>query len=389
MSEGGAPGPARRWRSLSPVQRAALAVVALVVALNVSLAVIERMTGGAGPGGEPSSSYATAPDGAAAYADLLARHGHPLRRVRTGLDRADLGPHTTLVVLEPKELDSSEADALGRFVRGGGRLVAAGRETAPALRRLLGDAPVWSPQGLDRATPLAPASEVARVEAVAAGGGGSWGEVGAALPVLGDGDRVLAAVAEVGQGRVVLLADASVVQNQLLAALDNAAFGVASAGPPGRPVAFAEAAHGYRDGKGLGALPPRWRWALGGTVVATLVWMWARGKRLGPVEEASRTLPPPRRAYVDAVAATLARTGQPEAAIEPLRQATRSRLARRAGLSAGASDDELVEAARRLGGDPDDVALLLAPSGGPGAALREGDLVRAGRAAAWVQETQP
>ena len=388
MSEQRMPGAAERWRSLSPFKRAALAVLALVMGLNVSLAGIERVAGGAGPRGEPSSSYATAPDGAAAYADLLARHGHPLGRVRTSLDRAELGGETTLVVLDPRELDGSQAEAVDRFVRGGGRLVAAGRETAPALRRLLGGAPVWSPEGANRATPMAPAAEVAGVGAVAAEGEGSWSEVGPALPVLGHEGRVLAAVATVDRGRVVLLADPSVLQNKLLATQGNAAFGVAAAGPPGRPVAFAEAAHGYRDGVGLGALPSRWRWALGGTVVATLVWMWSRGKRLGPVEEASRPLPPPRRAYVDAVAATLARTKQPDAAIEPLRRVARSGLARRAGLPTGASDDDLVEAARRLGGNPDDVARLLAPVGKPGAVGGDDDLLGAGRAAAWVQEMQ-
>ena len=366
-----------------------VAVLAVVVGLNVAMAGLNRLTGGGGPGGEPSSSYATAPDGAAAYADLLARHGHPVGRLRTSLDRAGLHPGATVAVLEPKELSGAEAEALERFVREGGRLLAAGGQTAPALRRLLGGSPVWSPEGTLGATTLAPAPEVGGVDAVRAGAEGSWREVGPALPVLGDGEHVLAAVAAVGRGRLLMLADASVVQNRLLAEEDNAVFALAAAGPPGRPVTFAEAAHGYRDSPGLGALPARWRWALGGAVLAVLAWMWSRGKRLGPPEESSRSLPPPRRAYVDAVAATLARTKQPGAALEPLREAARSRLARRVGLPASAPDEELVEAARRLGGDPHGVARLLAAPEASGALQSDDDLVRAGRAAAWVQETPP
>lgn len=377
-------GLAERWRALSPASRAVTCVLVAIVSVNVLLAGVQRLTGGPGPGGKPSSSYATAPDGAAAYAELLSRHGHPVRRLRSTLDEVTLDTAVTIVVLDPEELEAEESDALERFVRDGGRLVAAGRETAPTLRRLVGDGVVWSPRGVEQASPLAPAAEVAAVRSVRAGSEGSWAAVGAALPVLGHGEQVLAAVAGVGRGRVVLLGDASVVNNRLLDEDDNAAFGIAAVGPRARPVAFAEASHGYADGEGLGALPLRWRWVLAGVALAVLVWMWSRAKRFGPAEDATRALPPPRRAYVDAVAATLARTRQPEAALEPLRTVARAALARRAGLPAEADDSELVEAARRLGGPADDVARLLVPS-----RVKDDEaLVGAGRAAAWVREME-
>ncbi len=381
MTEPGrGPGPAERWRALGPGRRAVVAGVGLVVILNVTLAAVRWVTGGAGPGGEPSSSYATAPDGAAAYADLLARQGHPVQRLRTDLARARLDPRSTLVVLDPRQVDDSESAALERFVGDGGRLVVAGRQSAPPLRQLLTEGPVWSPAGVDVATPLAPAPELGAVGSIRAAGEGSWSSVGSALPVLAGREQVVAAVATVGKGKVVLVADASVFQNRFLGEADNAAFVVAATGARGRPVSFAEAAHGYGQRQGLGALPSRWRWALGGVVVATLVWMWSRGKRFGPPEETSRSLPPPRRAYVDAVAASVARARQPDAGVEPLRRAARARLAQRAGLSSGASDAELTEAARGLGGDAEEVARLLAPI------TRSDDLMAAGRAASWVLE---
>ena len=380
------PAAGQRWRSLSPAQRAVISVLAGVVAVNVLLAGVQWVTGGAGPGGEPSSSYATAPQGAAAYADLLGRHGHPVRRLRSSLDRADLDPAATVVILDPQVLEEAEEEALERFVRDGGRLVAAGQRTAPTLRRLVRGGPVWSPGGLDRATTLAPAPEVAGVEVVRAAGEGVWTEVGSALPVLGGDEGILAGVATVGRGRVVLVADAAVVQNRHLGQADNAAFAVGAAGPSGRPVSFAEANHGYGETEGLAALPSRWRWALGLALVAVLVWMWSRAKRMGPAEEATRALPPPRRAYVDAMASTLARTRQPDAAIEPLRAATRARLARRAGLPADAPAADLVEATRRLGGEPEAMARLLAHGGAVGS---DEELLSAGRAAAWARQTHP
>ncbi len=382
MTVSPSPSPTERWRAMSPGRRAVLSVVAVVAGVNVFLAGLQWVTGGPGPGGERSSSYATAPHGAAAYADLLARRGHGVERLRSRLDQASLDSRTTLVVLEPHHLEDSESEALRHFVADGGRLVAAGRETAPMLRRMLGDL-TWSPEGVEQASPLAPTSEVSALGSVRAGAEGSWARTGVALPVLGDDERVLAAAATVGRGRVVLLADPTIVQNRLLGEDGNAAFAISAVGPPGRPVVFAEDAHGYADGEGLGALPSRWRWGLAGAVVAALVWMWSRGKRLGPAEETSRAFPPPRRAYVDAVASTLARTRQPDAAVAPLREAARSLLASRAGLSPEADPEELAEAACRLGGDRHDVARLLSsePLGS------DEDLVRAGRAAAWVRET--
>ena len=388
--------PGERWRAVAPGWRAVLVLVALVAGLNVLLAGVERVLGGDEPGGAPSSSYATAPDGAAAYADLLARHGHPVQRLRSALDEADLHPAGTVVVLDVPELANAEAEALGRFVRDGGRLVVAGQQGAPLLRRLLGEGPVWSPGGAERATPVVPASEVRGVGAVRTGGEGSWRTVGTALPVLatppdgdgGGGQRgesgeigeqpALVVVANVGRGRVVALADPSVLQNRLLDEEDNAAFGVASAGAPGRPVSFAEASHGYADGEGLAALPSRWRWGAAVALVAALVWMWSRAKRFGPPEEVTRALPPPRRAYVDALAASVARTADRDGGVQPLRDAVRRRLAQRASLPHDVGDADLVHVAGRLGADPADMARLLAPVGD------DEDLLGAGRAAAWA-----
>jgi hypothetical protein len=160
---------------------------------------------------------------------------------------------------------------------------------------------------------------------------------------------VVALAGDVGRGRVVALADPSPLQNGALALDDDAAFGLAVTGDPGRPVLFAEGPHGYGRGEGLAALPRRWRLALAGLGLAAAVWLLARSRRLGPPEDEARRLPPPRSAYVDAVAATLARTGRPDEAAEPVRRRARDLIAQRAGLPPDAGPEELHRAARRLG----------------------------------------
>ena len=345
------------WRSMHPATRALVAVVALFVGLNLVIAGVTVVTGGSGPGGPTSSSYATAGDGLAAYAEILARNGRPVERLRTSLDKATLDSGTTLVLADPANVTPKEAQAIARFVGSGGRLVAAGRDAAPVLAGLPGGGPEWDDAGVRSARPLVPAPEVAGVTTVESAGGGSWDRSGGTLPLLGDRDRVLATVAVAGAGRVVALADASPLQNRLLARADNAAFALAIAGE-GRPVAFAEAQHGYGRSTGLGAIPARWRWALAGGFCAAIVWMWSRARRLGPPDDIERTVPPARRAYVDAMAGALARTRQPDVVAAPLQERARRRLAARAGLPPDAGDDDLRRVAGELQMPPEEVDAL-------------------------------
>jgi hypothetical protein len=299
-----------RVRALPRGARVALGALVVVVAANVALAGVRTVVGGSRPGGPPSSSYATAAHGMAAYADLLAGHGHPVERLRVPLDEARLDPGETLVLADPDDLAGAEADAVATFVASGGRLVAAGPRTGPVLRRLLGGDLSWSSAGSSAAELIVPVRETAGIGEVRSAGRGSWRDAAAGLPVLGGNGRVLAVVADVDRGRVVALADPSPLQNRLLAEAGNAAFGLAAAGEQGRPVRFAESVHGYGQAVGFGALPDRWVAAAFVALLAVLVWMWSRGRRLGPPDEPVRELPPPRRAYVDAMAAALARTRQ-------------------------------------------------------------------------------
>jgi hypothetical protein len=335
------------WRAMRPGARAVVGILVVVLGLNLVTAGVTTVTGGSGPGGPTSSSYATAGDGLAAYAELLARHGHAVTRVRTSLDRAGLDPAGTLVMADPGDSTPEEARALADFVQAGGRVVAAGRSVEQVLAGLPGGGPEWSSDDVRTARPVVPAPEVAGVTTVESAGAGSWDDPGAMLPILSGASGALATVVSLGAGRVVALADASPLQNRLLARADNAAFALAAVGE-GRPVAFAEAQHGYGRTTGVGAIPARWRWALAGGFLAALVWMWSRSRRLGPPDEVERVPLPARREYVEAMAGALVKTRQPDVALAPLQERARRRLAARAGLAAEASDEELRRAAREL-----------------------------------------
>jgi hypothetical protein len=324
----------------------AIGIVVAVVVVNLALRYLGSVIGGT-PGGPESSSYATASDGAAAYAELLGRAGHRVDQLRDAPHRARLATDETAVVLDPPGVANRDADSLHAFVAGGGRLVAGGGDLS------------W----LGRIVKAAPAGAVTRGVVVRAGrltlrtaGREGWRNPGSMHVVAQRNGAIVVASERVGSGIVFALADPSPLQNRLLDRRDNAAFGLQLAGT-GRRVAFLESYHGYGRSSGLRALPLSWILLLCGLALAGIVYLFARGRRLGPPEVTERELPPPRREYVDSLAGVLARTTRDEA-IAPVRRSAREALLRRAGLPTDAGDDAVREAARRFDIDP---SALLAP----------------------------
>ena len=185
---------------------------------------------------------------------------------------------------------------------------------------------------------------------------GHWEDAGGALPLAAGADGPIVVVDDAREGRIVLLADTSPLQNRLLGEADNAALALALAGPG--PVTFVESVHGYGTATGLAALPSRFRWALVLLGLSALLLIVARWPRMGPPEPPEEPLFPPRRAYVDALASTLARSRDRASAIEAVRSAARERLARRAALAPDADDDAWATAARAAGLGHDEARAL-------------------------------
>jgi Domain of unknown function (DUF4350) len=333
----------------SGVARAVLAVLGIVVVINVLAALIDALA--PSPSGPPSSSFATKPEGLAAWAELARHHHVSVRGLRDSPADAPLGGGTVAVM--DGRLTGAEARALRSFAERGGRVIAAGEPSGWAAT-LLGDPqpPGWEDSGPETVARSGSEPETAGVARVETSGDGRWKQRGA----LGS----LLLVRPAGRGRIVLLADSSPLQNRLLGEADNAALALALGGKG--PLTFVESVHGYGPQRGLAAIPARFGWVLIGLLLAALVLMVARGRRLGPPELERRELPPPRRAYVDSLAATMARGKEREEAVRPVREEARRRLARRAGIREDAPDDAWPAAARSAGLDDDEARALIGPA---------------------------
>lgn len=360
-----------------------IGLVGFVIALNVVLALLRSVTGGT-PGGPASSSYSTGPGGVAAYASLLARDGHVVRRIRATPASASLDPRATVILLAPDgPVAAADASALHQFVQAGGRLLVGG-PTGSWLGQIIRDPPQWSPTPVRSVHILAPLPEVAGIRNVETAGRGSW-ESGSALPVLGDRGGAMLSVDYVGAGRVLLLASVAPLQDRLLDHADDAALGLALAGPPARPVAFLEAYHGYGAATtGFGAIPARWWFGFGVLALAVVALMLASGRRLGPPQQSERELPPPRREYVESLGGVLARSRHRDAAVKPIQIRAQKLLAARFGLGLSPTDEQIRVAAIKLGVLEPEAMALTQP------ATTDADVLAIGRAHALIErESRP
>ena len=308
--------PSRPWK---PWVAAALVVVGAFFVLGLIADAFAPA-----PEGPAGSSYATSPAGAAAWAELLSRAGHPVAALRRPLDSARLPPGSTLVVLGADTLTSAAGQNINRFVRAGGRLVVGGGDPRATLPAVLARPPGWTGSGSLVVKRVAALPEVDGVSTVLTAGAGAWTSVTGTVALSGARGPELLAV-NIGRGRINLLADASPVENRLLASADNAQLALNLAGPPGTPVIFAEALHGYGEATGLAAIPTRWWVVFGGLCLAWAAWALARGRRIGPAEQPAPEPIPPRTAYVGALARALVRGRRRDAQAELMGEAAARR----------------------------------------------------------------
>jgi hypothetical protein len=349
--------------------RAVLGIVAVIVLLNVVAVGVDALV--PSPQGPRSSSFATSPEGLAGWAELARRSGREVRVLRARATDASLPAGGTVVVLDPEDFSLGQARALRRFAERGGRVVAGGLDPGGWMSAF-GAGLAWAGDGDEAASVLVPAPETGSALRLRTAGEGHWDALRGALPVAGGGRGAVIALRRAGRGRIALVADPSPLQNRLLGEADNAALALALAGDG--PLVFVEGPHGYTEATGLAALPGRFKWALILLGLSALALLAARWPRFGPAEPAHEPLFPPRRAYVDALAATLARTRERTAAVESVRSAARERLALRSALGRDA-DAQAWHAAARAAGLTDEEARALQD-------VTDDDGIAAGRALA-------
>jgi hypothetical protein len=352
---GASPTPRERLRRL----RFPLAVAAVVLLVAAGAALLTP--GGDGGDLDPGSG---APDGSRAVARILERQGVTVRRVRDPQQAA--AEAGTVVLVHPELLSPSQLRALDRR---GARLVLV-QPDAVVLDVL---APAVEPAGSVPAAVRAPGCDLAEAQVGPARAGGSLytldaGTAGSVCYPGGDRPRTGSLVATGGSERtVVVLGQAEVLTNAHLDEDANAALALRLLGTRASltwvvPDPLQAAPDGEQS---LGSLLPPWvRWVVLQAVLALVVALLWRARRLGPVVReplpvavrSAETLLGRARLYRRARAA--------DRAAATLRTATLRRLAARLAVPPAAGPEAVaVRVAAATGQDPQQVRqVLLGPA---------------------------
>ncbi len=348
----------RRRPNVEPRLAAALVIAASVLVLyGVVLAAASREVAKGLP---IPSTFSGAPQGLR----VLARYLDELGYRQAALQRFDeLPSRGTLVIASDtgfmKQPSEADAERLASWVERGGRLILVGAGCAELAGRLDPTAGVMrsSAATLEPSFPSAYLDGVStlvwgpeRVEV----DGSRW------VTLAGDAGGEAIVVGRFGAGEVVWVSSTYPFSNEGIVRDDNARLALTLL-TAREPVSFDEYHHGFVVGGGvLDRVGVNGRLALALLGVALLVWLAARGRRLGPpIDE---TIVPLARtgAHVASLAALYQRAGARQEALVQLREALVRALARRYGsVSLGvrrhpSAGEALVQADALIAADPID-----------------------------------
>lgn len=316
-----------RWRQLAPV-------MGLVVVLVVLSVLFARAPGGSLPL-DPTS---TRPDGTKALTLVLQRLGADVRILA---EPADADVDVVLVLVD--NLNDATASTLRDHARRGGRLVVAdgsgllGQDLVPVGSAAVG---VFDAT-LQRRCALPAVQDAASVRV---GQSPLFDVPEGAIGCYRRGDGAWLVVREEGQGTLVVAGGPAFLTNALLGDRDNAILAAALLAPrPGTRVGIVAPDFRATDAEEMGLLdliPLAWRLAALQLVIAFVVFVLWRGRRLGkPVAETPQVRLPGSDLVI-AVGHLYQRTGAAAHAAELLRHDIARSIAQRLGV--GHDDVELL-----------------------------------------------
>jgi hypothetical protein len=344
-------------RSLQPlgVLLVALVIIGVLAAIAVTPPADDS---------DPSSRSAGKLGSLALYT-WLGGLGLPVSRISGGFA---LSGEDVLIEYDPSTgFTTAEANTVTEFVRGGGDLIlvvdpSSVSVASPLLRRL--GVAVGAPQKAGTAAPAQPFVPANDVHAVPTGAGFSLRDQPSLVPLLRQGDAVVAGATAVGSGRAYVLGDSLPLSNDGLRHGDSAylVLGLLARARGGH-IGFDEVHHGETGT--VGSPAAIFDGPLGVAaclaVALTLIVLAVNGRRIGrAVAAADVASVPSATAYVSAMGDLFARSRHRGMIAARYAEQLKRAVSARTGVAAGLDDDTFVAALRASGtGGADDVAALL------------------------------
>jgi hypothetical protein len=299
----------------------------LLLALALGLAIFVVSTD-AGAGALPSS-YSAGNTGTKAAYLLLEQMGYsPRRWTQNPRGLAGLPPHATLILADPAPSDQEDVDAVRRFLRAGGRVVA----TGVSFARFVPEHPMHAgkPHFQWKAYRPHEPSELTRgIEEIVLAPRLYFGSENAEAPFL-DGDESPVTRFSFGAGEVIWWSTTEPMSNSGIREKDNAQLLLNSVGEAGRgPVLWDEYFHqgGRTVVDSVLSSPLRWG-LLQAALIGALVCL-TYSRQFGPVRH---SIAAPRLApmeFVETLAALYQKAGAGHIAVEIVYEQFRGALQRR------------------------------------------------------------
>lgn len=310
-----------------------IGAVAFIAAYSATVALSNRYYVVSAP---PSSVYSASPAGFKVYYTYLRELG-----LKPGILKSfeTLPAHATLIVAGPfqKSPSAGEAQAIGRWVRGGGRLVTVGADARELLDPIgLGGSPNTG-DASETLRPLFPGAYADGVTALQPGPDRLLLDESAWVAHFKDfGGQVLVS-RKVDAGEVVWFSGPFALSNAGIGRADNGRLSVLLAAAGGRGVYFDEFHHGYVEEPGYwDRLPAGGRSAVLLLAAALAIALIGWSRRIGPVIEPLHEAEARGGAYIGQLAELYRKAGARAEALSALEDGLTHALARTHGtLDAG------------------------------------------------------
>lgn len=347
--------------ALNRGDRRVLVLGGIVLALMLGVAFV--IASGTGDRGEVTTSYSSSSAGCKAVYLLLAESGYRVERWEDPPAELSDPASTTLVLAEPSELPTdAERAAIDAFMRAGGYVIATGPDSAWFLAgRAIPRLPTGHPWNTMPA--LAPSPIAAAAPEISIASRAVWVTEGwRVVPLYGDEHGSSVVEMAVGSGRAMWWEAATPLTNAGITVSNNLAFVLASLGAPGeRRILWDEYFHGQRRTLAASIWHSPTKWIGLQLAIVCLVVLLTYSRRSGPI------IPPVYESrlspleFVRTLGSLYERAGASSVAVEAADWRARYWLARRFGVSARASSEEMASAiARRTGRDAKTLAAALA-----------------------------
>jgi hypothetical protein len=336
--------------ALSRGDRRLLVFAGAVLVLVIGAALV--LGSGSSERSEVTTSYSAASAGTKAIYLMLAAAGYRVERWEEPPSALRDPASTTLILAEPLEMPTeSDRRAIVTFMEAGGRVIATGPASAWFIS---GSTRMRTPSGRTwmTVTAIAPTPVTAAAPEITVAERAGWTDSGwLMLPLYGDPSSPSVVDISVGRGGAMWIEAATPFTNAGISASGNLAFALASVGTPGgRRILFDEYFHGRRRtlAASIWHSPTKWIGVqLGILCVAVLLTFARRSGPIIPPAVESRLSP---LEFVRTLGSLYERAGASSVVVDAAERRARYWLARRFGVSARGSADEIAEAvARRTG----------------------------------------